>query len=79
MERRIDGPDKDWLSEDEAAKFLGVSSSVFRTLADKGMVRGARKWTHKKKMWPWKALVIFSWEMELGLIDPKILPTDEPE
>ena len=79
MERKIDSPDRDWLDDDEAAAYLGISSKVFKGLVDKGLIRGARKWTHKTKLWPWKVLVIFSWEMELGLIDQRILPADDVE
>ncbi len=79
MERKIEAPDKDWLTRDQAAAWLGMSSRTFQDLVDKGLIRGARKFTHKTKMWPWRALVIFSWEMELGLIDEKILPTDDYE
>jgi excisionase family DNA binding protein len=79
MERKIDAPTKDWLTKDEAAAYLGIKTDSFQTLVDKGLIRGARKWTHRIKMWPWKALVIFSWEMEMGMIDPKILPGDEGE
>ncbi len=80
MRRRgIDGPDEDWLTADAAAAFLGLDSSAFRNLDRRGVVRGARKWSHKKKLWPWKAIMILSWEMELGLIDPKFLPADDDE
>jgi excisionase family DNA binding protein len=73
VERKIDAPDKDWLTKDEAAAYLGITSEVFQALVDKGFIRGARKWTHRTKLWPWRALVIFSWEMEMGLIDEKNL------
>ena len=79
MERKIDAPDKDWLTKDEAAAYLHIKADTFQTLVDKGLIRGARKWTHRVKLWPWRVLVIFSWEMEMGLIDPKILPGDDGE
>lgn len=77
MERKIDAPERDWLTREQAASYLGLTVKIFDGLVDKGLIRGARKWTHKTKMWPWKAIVIVSWEMELGLIDEKILPPDE--
>lgn len=79
MERKIDAPDSDHCTDEEAARFLGVKVSTFNTLVDKGLIRGGRKWTHRLRKWPWKAVVIFSWEVELGLIDPKILPEGSEE
>ena len=53
MERKIDAPDKDWLTKDEAAAYLRIKADTFQTLVDKGLIRGARKWTHRVKLWPW--------------------------
>jgi hypothetical protein len=69
VERRIDGPDSDWLSEPKAAAYLGLSLDTFRALVKSGVIPPARRWTKKTPRWPWKALVAVSWLMELGYLD----------
>ncbi len=79
MERRIDAPKGEWLTDSQAARFLGLGVDAFRGLVRAGVVPAARKWTHKNARWHWQVIVAVSWLMQSGHLDPtKILPRDEP-
>lgn len=69
MQRTIEGPEKEWLTETEAASWLGVPEPTLAGLVGKGLIPGPRKWNQREKRFHWEAVVVISLLLKLGFLD----------
>ena len=74
MRREIDGPDKEWLTEEEAASYLRLQAIHFRIYCDHGSIPGEQVVSRERSLWPWRALVCFQLRMEYeGVPEARLL------
>jgi len=59
VQRSITGPDKDWLTLDEAAAYMGLSGSTLKRLIDSGKFPKGARVTGKILLWGWMDVVAF--------------------
>ncbi len=56
MQRTIYGPDKEWLSDVEAAAFLNIRVELFNHLVKQGAIPRGTPFGHKIRRWPWEKI-----------------------
>lgn len=59
MQRNISGPDRDWLTLDEAAAWMGLDSSTLKRLIRKGQFPPGVKVSPKCVKWGWLDVVAY--------------------
>lgn len=80
MQRTIDAPEQEWLTDEESAKFLGIPAGTFGYLVRHGKFPKGKRWTSKEVRWPWRLVLGASWLMESGYFDSDIEDAeDQPE
>jgi hypothetical protein len=68
MQRSIDAPDREWLSDKEASNWLNIPESTLLRLANEGVVPGPKKWNKHERRWHWEAVVFISWMLKYGYL-----------
>lgn len=68
MQRTVEGPSKEWVTEREFSDFLGISLDAFRRAVRDGKIPPSRKWTHKTRLWHAEVVIWVNLGMKLGLI-----------
>lgn len=76
MQRSINGPDKDWLSLDEAAAYMGIGASTLKSLVRSGKFPQGAGVTGNRRMWGWMDVVAY---MHMASRSPAPMPDDETE
>lgn len=70
MQRSIDAPPHEWLTETEAMAYLRLeSAALFEGLVDAGYIPAVRRLNRQTRLFHWKGLVVFQWRLELGDVE----------
>jgi len=59
LERRISGPDRDWLTLDQCAEWIGVSPDTLEREIDSGRFPPGVEVSKKNKRWGWLDCVAY--------------------
>jgi len=59
VQRSINGPDKDWLTADEAAAWMGIAGSTLEDLVVKRRFPPGVRVTGRRRMWSWMDCVAY--------------------
>jgi hypothetical protein len=70
MQRTIEAPDQEWLTEVEAAAYLRVNSLLFSRLVELGWVVGERRLSGKVTLYPWEGIWVAQQRIKLGDVPP---------
>ena len=71
IQRTIDAPAADWLTEEESQVYLRVNALVWRDMVDGGWVHGLRTLTRNVVRVPWQAVVAVQWRLLMGEVPPE--------
>lgn len=77
MKREIDGPEQDWLTEEEAVAYLRINTLVFRRLVEAGWIRGTR-YSRECVLYAWETLACASLRLKLGEQPPELSKEKSP-
>ena len=69
--RTVDAPAAEWLTEDEFARWLGITVQLFRERLKEGLIPAPKKYTGKARLWHWEVVVWVSQGVKLGLWPPE--------
>lgn len=77
MERRINAPDPDYLTEQEAAAWLRIDEEDFREFVRMGVLPGGIPWgkQSRKHRWPWLDVIAVGHLLGRGFLH---LPGESP-
>lgn len=78
MERRINGPDGELVSPEDAAKWLGIPYTTFAEWVRNAQVPGPRVINKQVKLYPWETVHAIKVLIGVGFL-PLPLPPKQPK